>query len=392
MNRQDVTNTLLASEKNNILLELPTSYGKSKLALDKLIQWYNPNSKILIVIPRNVLIANWIEEIKKWNYSEILNNITFSTYVSIPKQDTNWDIVLYDETHHLSERCRDTIQYWNVTHNIFLSATIKRDLKYWITNVYRNIEVIRIKTYEAIEEEVLPELKIYLFPLHLEGGFPTCTIFKNPKGKLPLIETSWATRWSAWRQKIYQVKTYCTERQYYDDLSSSIEWYKKKAMCGNQIMKNKWLQQAGERLKWLSNIKSSTSLNILKYLKSKNKRVLTFCSTIDQSEIFGKCVNSKVGISNLHSFNEGKINNITAVGMLDEGISLVNCQIGIFNMLNSSERLSVQRIGRILRHKNPIIIIPYYKNTREEEIVNKMLEGYNKDSITIINNIKDFKI
>lgn len=46
---------------------------------------------------------------------------------------------------------------------------------------------------------------------------------------------------------------------------------------------------------------------------------------------------------------------------------------------------------RILRHRNPIIIIPYYRLTREEEIVNKWLEGYNPELIKEVdfNTIKD---
>ncbi len=50
-------------------------------------------------------------------------------------------------------------------------------------------------------------------------------------------------------------------------------------------------------------------------------------------------------------------------------------------------------VKRILRHKSPIIIIPYYKNTREEEIIFKeMLYNYNKDLIHTITNIKDIKL
>jgi hypothetical protein len=51
-----------------------------------------------------------------------------------------------------------------------------------------------------------------------------------------------------------------------------------------------------------------------------------------------------------------------------------------------------QRLGRILRHKEPVIIIPYYKNTREEEIVSKMLENYNPELVKKITNLKDLKI
>lgn len=58
-------------------------------------------------------------------------------------------------------------------------------------------------------------------------------------------------------------------------------------------------------------------------------------------------------------------------------MNLVNCQVGIYANLNSSETIINQRAGRLLRHPNPIIIVPYYVGTREEEIVTKMLENYN---------------
>ena len=61
-------------------------------------------------------------------------------------------------------------------------------------------------------------------------------------------------------------------------------------------------------------------------------------------------------------------------------------------MLNSSDRMIFQRLGRILRHKEPVIVIPYYKNTREEEIVSKMLENYNPELVKIITNLNDLKI
>jgi superfamily II DNA or RNA helicase len=91
-------------------------------------------------------------------------------------------------------------------------------------------------------------------------------------------------------------------------------------------------------------------------------------------------------------FNEGKIKHITACDMVNEGVNLTDCKIGLFAAINSSEILVKQKNGRVLRHKEPVIIIPYYKNTREEEIVIKMIENYNKDLIQVIKNIKDIKI
>ena len=54
-------------------------------------------------------------------------------------------------------------------------------------------------------------------------------------------------------------------------------------------------------------------------------------------------------------------------------MNLSNCRIGIYANLNSSEIIIKQRLGRILRHEKPVIVIPFYKGTREEELVAKML-------------------
>ena len=78
--------------------------------------------------------------------------------------------------------------------------------------------------------------------------------------------------------------------------------------------------------------------------------------------------------------------------MLNEGINLINCRIGIYANSNSSEIIIKQRLGRILRHKDPIIIIPYFEGTRDEELVNKMLVDYNPDLVYAINNINDLKV
>lgn len=49
-------------------------------------------------------------------------------------------------------------------------------------------------------------------------------------------------------------------------------------------------------------------------------------------------------------------------------------------------------VKRILRHKHPIIIIPYYQETRDEEIIHQMLKNYNPDLVHQVNNIKEIKL
>ena len=396
MDRELVNKSILelSDKYSNILCELPTGFGKTKQALDILKRHIKKlNQDILIVIPRNVLIESWKQEFKKWGMEKYLLSITFTTYVSLPKHEGKWDMVIFDECHHLSDRCREALTNFDIKRAILLSATVKRDMKDELNEVFDNLISYKIKMKEAIDNEVLPDPRVFLLPLTLDAKFPTESIWKNPKGKEPVVEVPWATRWSAIKQKVYKVRIYCSEYHYHQDLCSQIEWHKNRYMrTRNEALKAKWLKLAGDRLKWLSDKK----MNTMKVLKEhfKNERVLLFCNSIEQTEVLGNCINSKFksSLTTLEDFNKGKINQISAVNMLNEGCNLVNCRIGIYGNLNSSEIIVKQRLGRILRHKDPIIIIPYYKNTREEELVEKMLEDYNPKLIKTINDIKEITL
>lgn len=73
-------------------------------------------------------------------------------------------------------------------------------------------------------------------------------------------------------------------------------------------------------------------------------------------------------------------------------MNLVDCRVGIYASLNSSDRMIKQKLGRLLRHKDPIIIIPYFKNTRDEEIVQEMCKDYNPDLVKTITNLTELKL
>ena len=262
-----------------------------------------------------------------------------------------------------------------------------------ITSFFSNIRIFSTTIKEAINQEVLPNPKVFLIPLYLNTNNNSEIIVKNPKKKKE-INCLYQNRWQYLKNKEYKINIYCTQEQYLLDLNNQIEYFKKQYMYNrNEILKNRWLYLSGERLKWLSNKKIPYIQTILK--KVETERTLVFCNNIAQTEYLGKyCINSKNKQSSeyLNDFNNKKIHHITACNMLNEGMNLVDCRIGIYANLNNSDIIIKQRLGRILRHKNPIIIIPYYKNTREEELVNKMLEDYDEDLITIISDIKDLKI
>lgn len=395
MNREELTYKFLESNKSSYVLQLPTSYGKTKLALDKTIRWFNEDSKILIVIPRLVLEDNWLDEIRKWGYERIIPNVTFSTYISLHKHcDVQWDVVILDEAHHISERCRLALDVINVKHLIGLSATLKKDHLYYLRQKFK-VEVFQASVKDAIEESILPDPTIILIPMTLDNLNVNQIIEKHIKkntNPATIRTIGYSERWKYKNHK-GPLKILCTQQQYYSDISNLVEWYKQKGMH-SAIMKNMWLHKAGERLKWLAKQKEEVIKTLLKELR--NYRTLVYCPSIEDSTKLGSpCINSKVGIGNLDMFNAKTIKHIAAVGMLDEGANLVDCKIGIFQMINSSDRLVIQRQGRIFRHKKPVLIFPYWKYTREQEIMDEFIKGYNPElvktiAIDSIHKIKDY--
>lgn len=380
---------IINTKANNILLELPTGYGKTKLSLE-ICKKHNPNT-ILIVVNRIVHKENWSCEIHKW-WPDCKATINMITYASLQKAQGTYDIVIYDECHHLSERCRDIVPDIKAKYNILLSATVGTNLKKELKLLFVNLSITTISLRKAITDNRLPDPKIILLPLELDCLHKTDTYVMYPKYGNP-INCTFENRWSYLKaHRTLNIK--CTERQYYNIINDKIEWLKNRFYAThNETMKHKWLKMCGDRLVWLSNKKNNIILEILS--KLKNKRTLTFCNSIAQTEILGKyCINSKNGesLAYLQKFNDNKIKHITACNILNEGMNLYNCQVGIYANLNSSDIIVKQRTGRILRHKKPVIIIPYYKGTREVELVNKMLENYNKDLITIINSVDELKI
>ena len=308
MNRE-IDEKILTS-KHNILLEFPTGFGKSKCALD--IVTHNNYKKVLIVIPRLVLKENWKAEIKKWGGSQA----SYVTYISLYKHaGIEYDCIIFDECHHLSDRCLDIIDTLKYKQAILLSATVSRNKWCDIQTVFRPIERHKISLQQAVADEVLPSPQIILLPLKLDTQNLTCTFTKG-KGK-EKIECNFVDRWKYFKNPKYTVTVKCTPAQYHLEMSNMIEWYKR-ASFSKPVMKNLWLNKAGQRLRWLSQIKEEQVVQLINSLK--NQRFLIFCSSIEQTELFGNAVNSNQKEQTaLQQFNECKINYISACNMIDEG-------------------------------------------------------------------------
>ena len=346
MTREQITNDCLAAIDSSkcLLTLLSTGVGKTKITIDcinkicdKVFSRENDRTDVLIVVDKKVHIQNWKDEFKKWGGINT-DNVEFCCYASLHKYARSyWDVVVLDECHHVGSEVRlEALETINIAYNLIgLSAT---------------------ELYEINKKDKTTPVQ--------HGDYKDLWVLKRSK-KHAFIR--------------------CTQRQYLNELDGLVNFYKRKAAGGSIAIKNLWLRACGDRLTYLANAKNKQVQAIL--TKLKNYRTITFCTSIEQSEKLGKnCIHSKnkAAQETLNSFNAGKIKHITACHMLNEGVNLTNCKYGIFANINASETIQVQRVGRALRHKNPILIIPFFRDTREEELVRKWMENYNKDLIKVI--------
>lgn len=399
MTREEIYNQCIQriDNTNTLLLELSTGVGKTKISIDLANHiitntGHNKIINVLILVAKRVHKHTWQEEIEKWggiNHPTSSINICMECYESLKKHSKeHWDIIIADEIHHIGSELRlnflSTMTFGKL---IGLSATIPKKLKQLLVYKYR-AQIVSCDIVEAIEDDILPEPQILLFPLVLDNRQYTETWEINSKVKGPIYTGTISELWKYKRQKAHAILS-CTQKQKLMEFDKLIEWEKSKFMSTNSIaLKQSWLFHAGKRLEYLADIKLPIIKDILKYLQ--NDRTITFCKSIAQAEIVCKnCIHSKNADSDAiyNKFNQKKIKHISAVNILNENANLVDCKYAVFCNFSSSDVVGVQRMGRSLRHKSPVIIFPYYVGTREEEIVKNYIEGFNKECIKTIYSI-----
>lgn len=397
MTREEVTNTCIESigKSDFMLLELPTGFGKTRLSIDLVnylaaTKYKGKQVSMLLLVAKKVHKVTWKAEFEKWGGVNV-DTLTAECYESLRKHEgEHFDIIVMDEVHHVGSDLRldilSTISYGNV---IGLSATVPRKLKAYFLYTY-HANIVSCNVVEAIEDNVLPEPKIVLFPLQLDRVSPTEAIEVNPNAKGRVYNGSYNELWKYRKMKVHALIS-CTQRQKVNEYNAQILREKNLfARTRQEYFKNMWLHDCGERLKYLAYLKNSIVLSILQRLK--DSRTITFCKTIEQAETLGKyCIHSKNKESDIvyRKFNDKKINHIASVNILNENANLVDCKYAIFANYSSSETVGPQRLGRSLRHKSPVIIMPYYEMTREQEIMADMIKDFNKDSIYKVNSLEE---
>jgi superfamily II DNA or RNA helicase len=361
MSRQSVQEDALKIALNHKRCGLAISMGvgKTRIAIQHFQKNYNPFIKALVVIPKLSIKDSWLAELKKLDIEKLADHLSFTTYLSIGKQNPNeYDIVYLDECHNLLE-----------THSEFLSNFKGKILgltgtppkyndseKGKMVNKYCPIKYT-FTIDEATDSKILNDYQIVVHELELSK---LLTLKKNKKQ---------GGHWWTSEKKDYD---YVTER------CGEAESLKAKQLAA--IMRMRALMEYTTKEEYVKSL-----------LPNLGSKCIIFANTQKQADKLSKYSyhsgNSK-NEENLELFSDGRIDNLSCVLQLSEGVTIPNLRQGIIMHAYGNERKSAQRIGRLLR-LNPTekatCHILCYKDTQDELWVQTALRDFDPKKIKYYN-------
>ena len=330
--------------------------GKTLVGLKHMASLYHDNAFFLVVAPKVSIFQSWKDDAKKFDMEYLISHITFSTYLSLTKQDSDYQAVYLDEAHSLLK----SHSWWlNHYQGILIGLTGTppkmehsergKIFKHFIPVVYK------YETDDAVEDNILNDYEIIVHSLDLDTK-------QNMKaGKAPkFFYTSESANYKYWTGRCARASS-------------------DKEVQMMRIMRMKAIMNFPTKEAYAKNLLMSTT-----------EKTLLFANTQEQADRL--CDNSYHSGNpnseyNLEDFKDGKIDELSCVLQLSEGINIPNLKIGIIMHAYGNERKASQRIGRLLRlnpNDKSTIHVLCYKDTIDEDWVIKALEDYDQTKITWI--------
>ena len=332
----------LLEKYRRLMCQWATGTGKSQVALRFVKK--HPDKTVLILVPEQNNIENWEEEFRKFGINT--DNVTIRCYASFFKyKDTGWGLIVFDEMPHVDTDKRIAIcKSVHGEYILALGAVIDDEERESLETVYGPFCKSGIDMETAIELGLLPKPSIRV--LHLQ------------------MDTS--------KRRHYYRGSMYTDKERYALYQSNFDDLKKK--YDDNPSGDLWdriLRAGNARKRFLGKMKDEALLRVKNELDKRNKRYICFCSSIAQTKRIGgsHSFTSKTPASAklLDRFNNGEINSLFVVGKLIEGQNLNNIEVGVLGQLGGTDRITVQSIGRIMRSDEPVIYVPIFDGTKDDD-------------------------
>lgn len=380
-----------------IIAKWATNTGKTNVALFAILEVFkhNRDAKCLIVVAERSHKSNWKMEMEKTLGIDFVNRfwnkITIICYNSLKNiVNSEWDLMCLDEGHHVVSELRQSyLSTIKAKCILVLSATIKRDAVEILEHLYGRFTISNISLQDSIDSSFVPEPRIICIPLTLNDSENTETleISLGYSRRPSIIDCTYNDLWSYLKTRSKypntKLRVHCTQQQKYSYICKQIEYWNDRynRYPEDKIAERNFLRWGLKRKKYLGELKSDKAKSLIDNLRKKKVRFLCFCTTVKQAKLLGEqhaiSSDNNRSLKIVDKFNKEKIDDLFTVGMLVEGVSLNNIQAGVIIQLDGDSGKFIQKFGRTLRSKDPVQYILYYKNTRDEEYLNRAIIGIN---------------
>ena len=345
----------IAAQHKRCGLGISMGVGKTRIAINHLKKNYDPFILVLVVVPKNSVKQSWLDEIEKMGATDLLEHIRFSTYLSLKKQDPKiYDIVYLDECHSLKFSHEDFLSNYKGKILGLTGTPPKRKAseKGMMVQKYCPMRYL-FDIDKATDSKILNDYKIIVHDLEL-SKLPTLKK-KNKAGGF-------------W---------YTSEKKDYDYVTSRCrEAQTQKQIQFARIMRMRALMDYTSKESYVKSMISNISTKCIVFANTQ-KQADRICKHSYHSQ------NPK-SEENLELFSDGRIDKLSCVLQLSEGVTIPKLKAGIIMHAYGNERKTAQRIGRLLR-LNPtetaVCHILCYKGTQDERWVDQALNSFDSNKI-----------
>ena len=343
-------------------LGISMGVGKTRIAIQHLIKNYHDEINVLVVIPKKSVMQSWMDELDKVDFmdeDDLENHITFVTYLSINKCNPElYDIVYLDECHSLLNSHKGFLDAFDgkILGLTGTPPTNKGSEKYDMVTKYCPI-IYKFSVDDATDSKILNDYKIIIHKLQLSKILDYRKTTKDGRS------------WNTSELKDYE---YLTSR--YEQASTN------KSLQFAAIMRMRGLMDYTTKEDYLKGILANVKDKCIIFANTQ-KQADKVCSHSYHSG------NSKSD-ENLELFSDGRIDKLSCVLQLSEGISIPNLRQGVIMHAYGNERKTAQRIGRLLRlspDQKAICHILCYEDTMDEKWINNALKTFDQNKIEYFN-------
>lgn len=352
----------VALDNDRCTLAISMGVGKTYIGLQHMAKTYATDYKFLVVAPKLSIQQGWKDDARKFNLEWLLEHITFTTYLSLNKQqDTTYQYIYLDECHSLKYSHDFYLMSQNQAGILGLTGTPpvrKGSEKHEMVNKFCPV-MYRFGVDDATENNILNDYQIIIHTMPLDTKRTMRVTMKNGKS----FPTSEQDQYNFWSNRVA-------------DAAAG----KPKAIASVQRMKSMMTFPTKER-----------------YAKLLSQQItdkcIIFANTKQQADDlcrYSYHSGNPDSADNLEMFKDGTINQLSCVLQLSEGVTVPNLRSGIILHAYGNETKSAQRIGRLLRlnpNDKATCHILAYEDTIDMTWVKRALKSFDSQKIKYYDHI-----